>query len=133
MAYKKLHPSVEEFKKFVTNNPKVLEEVRNGKASLQELYEDWYILGEEDERWDSLRSVKKTKQVDSGPNSDWLHQMLGAFKNMDPDQVQHYIGHVNQALGAVQNILGQFQSGVTNQQVNSSQQQRQDPFTFRKD
>ncbi len=54
MAQKKLHPSVIKFKEFVKNNPKLIQEVRKGKATWQELYEDWYVLGEEDKRWETL-------------------------------------------------------------------------------
>lgn len=62
MSKTKLHPSVEKFKEFVKQNPRIIKEVRDGKTTWQELYEDWYLLGEEDPRWDSLRENKDNTQ-----------------------------------------------------------------------
>ena len=51
---KNLHPSVIKFKEFVKNNPALIKEVRNGNSTWQEMYEDWFLLGEEDNRWEKL-------------------------------------------------------------------------------
>lgn len=67
MMPKKLHPSVVNFKEFVSNNPKLILEVRKGEATWQELYEDWYLLGEEDSRWEIIRSENK---IQSEENTD---------------------------------------------------------------
>lgn len=133
MTKHKLHPSVEEFKKFVTNNPKILDEVRNGNATLQELYEDWYLLGEDDRRWENLLADQSSKKVTSEAKSDWLSSVLGSMKKMDPDQVQHYIAHLSQALNAVQGLLGQFQSGNSKKSSITPHQKQNHPFIFRKD
>ena len=61
MTEKKLHPSVLQFKEFVKNNPKIIQEVRKGKATWQELYEDWYLLGEDDSRWETIGTVMVQK------------------------------------------------------------------------
>ncbi len=83
MTKTKLHPSVEKFKEFVKQNPRVIKEVRDGNATWQELYEDWYLLGEEDSRWDSYRENKDNTQKTEekkvtgwaalwGPLSKWM-------------------------------------------------------------
>ncbi|KAA9025994.1 YlbD family protein [Niallia endozanthoxylica] len=131
MADKKLHPSIEEFKAFVKKNPKVLEDVRSGKATLQELYEDWYLLGEDDSKWEH-----ESSEVDRGGKDikgDWLSNVLGSLKKMDPEQLQHNISHLSQALGAVQGVLAQFQNGTNKNKPNSPNQKPNNPFTFRKD
>lgn len=134
MPNKKLHPSIEQFKVFVKKNPKILEEVRNGRTTLQEFYEDWYLLGEEDTRWDDFRSEKKANKLDeSESKTDWLSNILGTMKKMDPEQMQSYIGHLSQALGAVQGVLSQFQNGAAKNSSNSPHQKPNHPFSFRKD
>ena len=42
MAKKNLHPSVQKFKGFVKDHPELIQEVRKGNTTWQELYEDWY-------------------------------------------------------------------------------------------
>ncbi len=46
-----LHPSVRQFKVFVRNHPGLVTEVKDGKRTLQDIYEEWSILGEEHEQW----------------------------------------------------------------------------------
>ncbi len=72
MTNKGLHPSIENFKVFVKNNPRVMEEVRSGKVTLQELYEEWFLLGEEDTKWDDFRSEKKEDGKSNEANADWM-------------------------------------------------------------
>ena len=36
---------------------------------------------------------------------------LGSFKKHGSKQVQHYIGHLSQAIGSIQGVLSQFQYG----------------------
>jgi hypothetical protein len=133
MTNKKLHPSIEQFKSFVKRNPKILEEVRSGRTTLQEFYEEWYLLGEDDTRWDDFRSEKKVGLSESQSKTDWLSNILETMKKMDPEQMQSSISHLSQALGAVQGVLTQFQNGTAKSSSNSSQQKPNHPFSFRKD
>jgi outer membrane protein assembly factor BamD (BamD/ComL family) len=88
MNQKKLHPSVLKFKEFVKNNPKLIQEVRQEKATWQELYEDWYLLGEDDERWKTVENNKKNDSELAGSKknavesndekkSDWMSAITG--------------------------------------------------------
>ena len=136
MTQKKLHPSVLQFKEFVKNNPQIIKEVRNGKATWQELYEDWYLLGEEDTRWQTMDAEKKPEsKTDQVSKTDWLSNVMGMVKKMDPNQMQNHINSLSQALGAIQGVLSQFQGGNVN--ANSRQANPQEgpkhPFSFRKD
>ena len=133
MTNKVLHPSIESFKIFVKNNPRVMEEVRSGKLTLQELYEEWFLLGEEDTKWDDFRSEKKVDEKSNEANEDRMKKVLGTLKNMDPNQMQHYLGHLSQAIGAIQGVLAQFQNGSDQSSMNSSQKKPNHPFLFRKD
>lgn len=136
MAPKKLHPSVIKFKEFVKNNPKLIQEVRKGKATWQELYEDWYVLGEEDKRWETIGSETNSEpEKSTSAKGDWMSNIMGAVKNMDPNQVQHHINNLSQAIGAIQGVLSQFQLNNPNQGANPVKppEGANNPFSFRKD
>ncbi len=132
MTSKKLHPSVLKFKEFVKNNPKVIQEVRKGNATWQELYEDWYLLGEDDERWNVLGTENKTETTVSDQKNDWMSNIMGMLKKMDPNQVQHHMNNLSQAIGAIQGLLGQFQNS-NQQNAPRGNDGPANPFSFRKD
>lgn len=129
---KNLHPSVIKFKEFVKNHPDLIKEVRNGNTTWQELYEDWYLLGEEDNRWEQI-GVKASPNVekDDEKKGDWISTILGTVQKMDPDQIQHYINNLSQALGAIQGVISQFQGSQPRQAAPKIEHKH--PFSFRKD
>lgn len=133
MTKKNLHPTIVQFKEFVKNHPKIVQEVRSGKSTWQELYEEWYLLGEEDPRWESVGSEGHSKSNNEEKKTDWMANIINGVKKMDPNQVQGYIHNLNQALSAIQGVISQFQGGTIEQKRNSSNQQPSNPFMFKKD
>lgn len=135
MVTKELHPSVQKFKDFVKKHPKIMEEVRKENATLQELYEDWYLLGEDDSHWDKFRETESDdKESDKKVNKEMMSSMLKVFKNLDSNQVQGYITNLSQALGAIQGVISQFQGGNSaSSQKSNGQNEVRSPFQFRKD
>lgn len=142
MTNKKLHPSVEKFKSFVKENPSIIKEVRSGKATWQELYEDWYLLGEEDARWksvgtdtDSNETHQKEEHADATNKQAWMSSVMDTLKNMDQNQLQGYIANLSQALGTIQGVISQFSSdnGATTSSTKTSEQKPTGPFSFKKD
>jgi hypothetical protein len=133
MTRKKLHPSVVKFKEFVKQYPKISSEVKKGTVSWQELYEDWYLLGEDDPRWDQFKDFKEVEKENSVEEnkSDFMTQIFDYFKTMDVNQMQQYISNASQALGAVQGVLSQFQNPT--QPSNQHNSRPSHPFSFRKD
>lgn len=134
MTQKKLHPTVVQFKEFVKNNPKLIQEVRKGKSTWQELYEEWYLLGEEDSRWETIGS-NNSEEVEASTESkgDWISNIMGMVKKMDPNQLQNHINNLSQALGAVQGVLSQFQGNNAAGEPIKPQEGPKHPFMFRKD
>ena len=57
---------VEEFKDFVRRYPGLKTVVRNGQATWQSLFEEWYLYGEDDGQWEKY---KKNKPSGSANNS----------------------------------------------------------------
>ncbi|WHY87964.1 YlbD family protein [Neobacillus novalis] len=136
MTQKKLHPSVLKFKEFVKNNPKVIQEVRKGKATWQELYEDWYLLGEEDKRWESIGTETESEpetNTNTEAKGDWMSNIMGMVKKMDPNQMQNHITNLSQALGAIQGVIAQFQGGNPTAGAVKPPEGPKNPFVFRKD
>lgn len=135
MGTKELHPSIQKFKDFVKKHPKIMEEVRKGDATLQELYEDWYLLGEEDSRWDKfINPGSNDKESDKTVNKEMISSMLKVIKNLDSNQVQGYITNLSSALGAIQGVISQFQGGNSaNTQKGTQETEVRSPFQFRKD
>jgi len=136
MTQKKLHPSVLQFKEFVKNHPKLVQEVRKGKATWQELYEEWYLLGEEDPRWESIGEEEPgvQKEKNGEAKSDLLSSIMGVMRKMDANQVQYHLNNLSQAIGAIQGLLSQFQGSNQPQQFQQREPQGPaNPFSFRKD
>ncbi|WP_455661856.1 YlbD family protein [Pradoshia sp.] len=135
----KLHPSVREFKQFLKDNPKIVRDVRLGKKTWQDLYEDWSLLGEKDERWaeymDDEAQVPKAAEESppKGEKIELVSQLFNQLKNMDPEQIQKQITNISQALGAIQGVISQFQSSGKNEQPPSAPPSSKHPFSFRQD
>ncbi|GHI01278.1 YlbD family protein [Neobacillus kokaensis] len=135
MTQKKLHPSVQKFKEFVKNNPKLIQEVRKGHSTWQELYEDWYLLGEDDKRWETLgnESQPEDQKGITESKGDFMSNIMGMVKKMDANQVQSHLNNLSQAVGAIQGILAQFQGNGGGGTPTNPPAGPKNPFSFRQD
>ncbi|KXG10431.1 YlbD family protein [Anoxybacillus rupiensis] len=127
---KNLHPSVEQFKQFVKKHPKIIQEVRNGKKTWKQFYEDWYLFGEEDEIWNEYKAEQVKQAEEDGEHHPFINKLLATLKNMDPNEVQKHISSAQQAISAIQSMIGQLQ-GM--RQPSSTVSREHHPFSFRKD
>ena len=127
--------SLEKFKEFVRKHPSLVTEVRRGIYSWQEVYEDWYLLGEDNKLWETFRDhresneggeeeVKRRKE-----ESEAVSSLFDSLKNVDVQSMQKHVSNLSQALGAISGVISQFQS--------SSQEKEKTPvkksFTAPKD
>ncbi|MBS4207745.1 YlbD family protein [Bacillus sp. FJAT-50079] len=132
MEGKVLHPSVEKFKSFVKQYPKIGQSVKDNENTWQDLYEDWFLLGEDDPKWDAYKGERVAGQEkEKVEEKSWVDQFTGIMKKMDANQVQYHLQNLSQAIGAVQGVLMQFQGG--NEQSQPKAAERKSPFSFRKD
>ncbi|QVK18939.1 hypothetical protein KHQ81_04305 [Mycoplasmatota bacterium] len=120
--------SIEEFKEFIRNYPKLKNEVRDGKRSWQSIYEEWTLLGD-DGSWDTYKET-----MESGVNSDegqeFLRSALQYVKKINPDDITKTIGTIQKVLGIVQSFSG----GKSNQShMNYAPRRRVDPLFRRFD
>ncbi|MFD1705768.1 YlbD family protein [Siminovitchia sediminis] len=132
----KLHPSVEEFKAFVKEHPSLIKLVRSNEYNWQELYEEWYLLGPDDPKWNPYKqgNVPRTNKSNEKDEDDkrWVQQLTGMLKKVDPHQMQHHLQNLSQAIGAIQGVLSQFQ-GAGQESPPQQIQTPGNPFLFRKD
>ncbi|MCA1029943.1 YlbD family protein [Bacillus timonensis] len=136
MSSQNQHPSIQKFKHFVKRHPKLTKEVRAGRKTWQEFYEDWYLLGETDDVWDQYKEIDKSEQAQSEDSSisskgDFMSKIFTTIKNVDINEVQQQISNVGSAISTIQSVIQQFQ-GSSHQNSNETNQ-RPHPFSFRKD
>lgn len=120
----KLSPSLVSFREFLHEHPRLIVEVREGKRTWNELYQDWYILGEDDEVWKPYKKEEKSKVL-SSKGTESFAPIVDMLKNINFDELQRHISQVNGVIGHVQKMLEQFQK------PSNQQKYPRDPFTFR--
>ncbi|MED4978532.1 YlbD family protein [Geobacillus stearothermophilus] len=125
---KPLHPSVEQFKQFVKKHPKLIQEVRSGKKTWKQVYEDWYLFGEDDDIWEPYRDAGGKEKREEKGASKWLDKLAAMLGQLDAAEVQKHLASVQQALAAIQGILSEFQ-GASPQRPDKEEH----PFSFRQD
>lgn len=126
------------FKKFMESHPKLKDEIKKRNSTLQDLYEEWYLFGEDDSHWlkykENQQEINKDKVEDqNNKKTGWIENVLSIVKDMDPHQIQQHLQHLNEALGAVQGILSQFQTSEKAPQKAPDSVKTSHPFMFRKD
>ncbi|MGL4523119.1 MAG: spore coat protein YlbD [Bacilli bacterium] len=113
------HPAVEKFKQFVLKHPKLIAVVQNEQKTWQTLFEEWYLLGENDPYWTKYKdeeatTVTQTKnETKSKPKSEgsdgigWS-SVMGLLKGIRVDNIGGYLTNFNQTLSTIQDIVGTF-------------------------
>ncbi len=94
--------SVELFKSFLKKHPELINEVRNGKWTWQQLYEEWYLFGEEDDRWNDYK-------LRNAENLDGFSGVLSKLKQINLEEVQKNIVEVKGMLSTIQELVREFQ------------------------
>ncbi|MBA2174293.1 hypothetical protein H0266_05175 [Halobacillus locisalis] len=102
MSNQDLHPSVQRFKEFVDNKPKVKNQLRKNHKLIQSYYEKWMILGEDDPFWKSLPSVKKESQTNK---MEWIKQLGVMMEDVNWEEVSRQIDELNGAIGQFQQLI----------------------------
>ncbi|ADU30879.1 YlbD family protein [Evansella cellulosilytica] len=156
----KLHPDVKKFKVFVKKNPYVLKEVKKGEKTLQDLFEEWLLFGEDDDIWETYKEdvgeeeeeleeeedgeednedeedSKSDKKKKSEKNSINTQDLLAMLKKMNFNDLQNHLTQFSGVLASVQELLGQFkptQQQSSGESTNTDRQQQNAPFSFRDD
>lgn len=106
MSEKELDSSVVEFRDFLTNYPKLVQEVRKSGESWQPYFEKWVLLGESDPYWDQYNQDDEKKDKQSNNVMDKLRKWT---ESADMDQIQDKMKQVDQTITIIQGMLNQYQ------------------------
>lgn len=129
-------PSIEQFRQFVKEHPKLRDEVKKGKKTWQQFFEDWYLYGEDSDEWDAYRtdSGKSKSKKDSTKEQSgegYVGKVMSFVKNLDPDSIQDHLSNVNSTLNNIQQLISQFKSPASSSQ--REEKKTSQPFNFRQD
>ncbi|WP_130859802.1 spore coat protein YlbD [Gracilibacillus phocaeensis] len=113
-----MNPKVKEFKQFIQKHPQLLQEVRNGKIGLQEAFEQYVLLGEDDPSW--KKYTNKTSDKKEKDNEQLLKKLWKHVEQLDVDQIETHINGLSGAIDHVVTFIGQFKD-YRNNQTSSSQ------------
>ncbi len=127
--------SMEAFKLFVRKHPSLVMEVRRGIYTWQEIYEDWYLLGEDNPVWQGYRSGEEiTGPPESKEKKEEMERAASLFeslKNMDVQAMQKHVSTLSNALGTISGVISQFQGSGAEEK--KPEKKQQNPFVNRKD
>ncbi len=119
-----------------------MKEVRRGVYTWQEIYEDWFLLGEQHEVWQGYEGEgtvaiddkgTENPQQESAPSGekDTMAAIFESLKNVDVQSMQKHVANLSQALGAISGVISSFQKAPEPDQQSPSKKQK--PFSMKKD
>ncbi|TWI55807.1 YlbD family protein [Halalkalibacter nanhaiisediminis] len=115
-----LHPSVQQFKEFMRQHPLLINEVREERKSLQNLFEEWSILGAEHEQWQAYKQVETNQSTDSSQDTEQdeqpsqsatatLGQIMSLLRRVNVQDLQNHLSQFSSVLTNVQGVIQSFQ------------------------
>lgn len=87
----------DDFKKFVSSHPNIIEHVKNKSMSFQDFYEIYDIYGEDNSVWDKY--FNESPRVD-----DKITELTSIFKNINMDNIEKHINNAQKAIGIIQEL-----------------------------
>lgn len=94
-----------EFKEFVKKNPNLIDVVKNGKKTWQDLYELYDLYGEENSIWNKYLN----NNIDSNHNSENIgssfKELLNLIRGIDLNTVQKGLSSLDKAIDAFKDII----------------------------
>lgn len=106
MSEKELDTSIIEFRDFLTNHPKLVQEVRKSGESWQPYFEKWVLLGESDPCWNQYKPEVKKDKEESNNVMDKLRKWTDLA---DMNQIQDKMKQWDQTITTIQGMLNQYQ------------------------
>lgn len=111
-----------EFREFVSIHPLLRDEVKNGKRTWQNIYEEWVLYGDDASIWKeylSENNEEKARKKEQGVlegvlNTDGIKNILGYVKNIKPDKVNSTLNNIQKIIQIVQTVGGSKQVSVPN-------------------
>lgn len=85
----------EEFKKFVRNNPHLIEYVKDNKMTWQQFYEIYDLYGEDDSIWNDFKKNSSDTNL-----TNTIKGIFNLFKGIDLNSIQKALTSLDKAIEA---------------------------------
>lgn len=125
---------MDEFREFVSRYPKVRDDVRSGKRTWQNIYEEWVIYGENDPQWQKYNetdvagsktnTISNTNQKQTGNTqaslNDSIKNIVSYVQKINPDSLNRTLNTVQkvvqiaQSFGGKSNVAGNYMNSAYN-------------------
>ena len=89
--------NLDNFKKFIRNNPTFANYIKDNTMTWQKFYELYDMYGEESSVWDEYRQEKK--------KSTTINDIVNMAKNIDMDKFQDGINSLSKAVGLFSDLF----------------------------
>lgn len=128
MVKKEMHPTVKQFKQLMDSNPSLKEEMVKKQLNLQQFFEQWYVLGENEflEKYLRPSSKEDTKQDDVKDNEQKKDSPLST------DDVSLFIDNAVNAVSTISGLLSMFRTNKSSSPASAAKDYKS-LFQFRED
>ena len=114
---------MDEFREFINKYPGLKNEVKSGKQTWQNIYEDWVILGEDDSKWNIYKNEKISdignKKIDDLLTTSNIKNIFEYVKKLNPDTISKTLNTVQKVLQITQSFGQKQVPGLYNANYNS--------------
>ena len=94
----------EAFKKFVNNNPHLINYVRDNKMTWQQFYEIYDLYGENNSIWNTFKKDDNNVTSSSDNVVKTIKDLFGLLKGIDLKKVQNTISSIDKAIDAFKGV-----------------------------
>lgn len=98
---------MEEFKEFVSKHEKIKNEVRTGKRTWQNIYEEWVLYGENDPQWQAFANSDEAisrQGKNLSINVESLKNVVEYIKKINPDDLNKTLNTVQKVIQIAQTV-----------------------------
>lgn len=120
---------MDEFRAFVNKYPLIKEEVKNTNTSWQQIYENWVILGENDEIWNKYKvnnqqnndnkRILNSNKIDEFLTTNNIKTIVDYVKKINPDTISKTLNTIQKVLQITQSFGAKQPPGLYNANYNS--------------
>jgi hypothetical protein len=97
---------MEAFRMFVNSHPLLRDEVRSGKSTWQNIYEEWVLYGENNPEWNKYVAQDTAKDKPTSFNFDSVKNIVGYIQKINPDSLNRTLNSVQKIIQIVQTVGG---------------------------
>jgi hypothetical protein len=98
---------MDNFRAFVNTHPLLREDVRSGKSTWQNIYEEWVLYGDNNQQWNQYKEQPvKEEKASNGFNVDSLKNIFGYVQKLNPDSVNRTLNTVQKVIQIAQTVGG---------------------------